>query len=217
MKILRLLAPLAIGAAMTALLLLYAGLQPGAASDLPAAHENRDIAPSMTVLRYVAVTGEDSGDCSDPAAPCRTIQYAVDCSNPSDEVRIAAGIYDDVHVRPRIDFITEGTVTQTVYITQSVSLVGGFPPGEWEHPDPYAHPTIIDPGGEQSHLYLGSRRWELRLRPGSLPHLPGCWRLHRGSNSQQPGQPGDRLHPGGGHRREGNLFLLSSTGGLGVS
>ena len=43
--------------------------------------------------RYVATTGIDTGACTNPSQPCRTIQYGLDqCSN-GETIRIAQGVY----------------------------------------------------------------------------------------------------------------------------
>lgn len=43
--------------------------------------------------RYVATTGTDTGDCTDPAHPCQTITYATAQSNDYDTIHAAAGMY----------------------------------------------------------------------------------------------------------------------------
>ncbi|MBE2240496.1 MAG: hypothetical protein IAE81_22095, partial [Caldilineaceae bacterium] len=49
-------------------------------------------APAAT-SRYVAQTGVDSGACINSAAPCATIQYALDQAGEGDVIVIAAGVY----------------------------------------------------------------------------------------------------------------------------
>jgi predicted outer membrane repeat protein len=88
--------------------------------------------PRDPLTRYVAVTGTDSGDCSNPAAACRTPQYAVEQAEPGDEVRIAAGTY---------------TVTDTIRISQSLVLTGGYSTADWDSPDPIANPTRLSGAG----------------------------------------------------------------------
>ena len=44
-------------------------------------------------LRYVSATGADTGACTNPAAPCKTVQYAIDQSVSGDELRLAGGTY----------------------------------------------------------------------------------------------------------------------------
>ncbi len=45
------------------------------------------------LLRYVAREGDDSGDCTLPVRPCRTIEYALSQAGKGDEVRVGGGIY----------------------------------------------------------------------------------------------------------------------------
>ena len=45
---------------------------------------------------YVAVTGEDTGDCKASATPCLTITYAVSQAVPNNTVYVAAGTYAEV-------------------------------------------------------------------------------------------------------------------------
>ena len=53
-------------------------------------------AASSAATRNVAVTGNDVGDCV--AAPCQTIEYAVDQADPGDTVAVAAGTFDEPQV-----------------------------------------------------------------------------------------------------------------------
>jgi hypothetical protein len=74
----------------------------------------------LASTRYVSsVTGSDTGDCADPAAPCKTIQYAIDQSLDGDELRIAA-----------LDNSTSARYTATtssvVALTKSLTLRGGY-------------------------------------------------------------------------------------------
>ena len=45
------------------------------------------------LLRYVAQEGDDSGDCTLPVRPCRTIEYALSQAGKGDEVRVGGGVY----------------------------------------------------------------------------------------------------------------------------
>jgi len=99
-----------------------------------------------SLIRYVAPTGADAGDCAVSAHPCATVQYAVDRAATGDEVHIATGVYTDVHQRAGI--------TQTVYLTKTVTLRGGYPAGFSGPPDPDAHPTTLDARGRGRVLYI---------------------------------------------------------------
>ena len=79
-----------------------------------------------TPVHYVTITGTDSGDCSTPVGACRTVQYAVDQAGYRDEIRIAAGRYSDLSVRPRHDVTTTGVVTQVAYISKTLAMRGGY-------------------------------------------------------------------------------------------
>lgn len=58
--------------------------------------------------RYVATDGEDAGECTQ-AAPCKTIQYAVDQAQPGDTISIASGTYDEsVDVRISLTLLGAG-------------------------------------------------------------------------------------------------------------
>ncbi len=129
---------LLIAALLSGLLLALLGLRSASATS-----------GSAAVVRYVAPTGTDAGnDCTRPASPCRTIQHAVDQAGSGDEIRVAAGRYDDLHRRPAPTgypgVAPGGEVTQIVYLTRTLVLRGGFAPPDWTTPDPQNHPTILD-------------------------------------------------------------------------
>ena len=45
--------------------------------------------------------GDGANLCTASESPCATVQHAVDVAAEGDEIRIAEGTYNDVHVRPR--------------------------------------------------------------------------------------------------------------------
>ena len=51
-------------------------------------------------ILYVAPSGDDMNTCSS-AAPCRTVQHAVDIAASGDEIRVATGVYTDISARRR--------------------------------------------------------------------------------------------------------------------
>jgi parallel beta-helix repeat protein len=68
-----------------------------------------------------------------------TVQEAVDAAGPGDVIKVAEGVYTDLHVR-------EG-MTQVAYITESVTIRGGYTTSDWETSDPAVHATTLDAGG----------------------------------------------------------------------
>ncbi|MGC9399618.1 MAG: right-handed parallel beta-helix repeat-containing protein [Anaerolineae bacterium] len=72
-----------------------------------------------------------------------SIQTAVDAADDGDVIKVAQGTYTDVHTLPSLSTATF-TATQSVAITKSVTLRGGYAVTDWTTPDPDAHPTILD-------------------------------------------------------------------------
>ena len=145
--------------------------------------EQREI--DADVIR-VATTGVDTPDCGTVNVPCRTVQYAVDKAQAGGEIRVAAGTYNDIHDR-------EG-LTQTVYLTKSLTIKGGYTTSNWTAPDPKANPTILDAEGAGRVLVIS---------PTITVHLEGL-RF----------QDGDATGLGGGtdgRDAGGGLYILTST------
>ena len=103
-------------------------------------------AQSGTGIIRVATTGTDAPGCGSEVSPCRTVQYAVDQAQAGEEIRVATGVYTDVHFR--------GGITQVVYINKTVAVRGGYTVSNWEHSDPEANPTTLDAQGRGRVLYI---------------------------------------------------------------
>lgn len=102
---------------------------------------------AQPTTRHVATSGVDTGDCADPANPCQTIQYAVDQASGGDLVKIATGVYTDVQ--------TQGSLSQVVYLTKTLTLQGGYTTTAFvDPPDPSAYPTTLDAGGQGRVVYI---------------------------------------------------------------
>ena len=71
------------------------------------------------------------------------VQEAVDVAQPGDVVKIA-GHCSGVSARPRADLVTTGLVTQVVYLTQTLTLQGGYTATNFTHAYPLTQPTILD-------------------------------------------------------------------------
>ncbi len=124
---------------------------------------------------YVAPSGNCSG-----ASPCyANVQAAVDASRDGDVIKVARGVYTDVHARPRNDFTTTGVVTQVVYISKTVTIQGGYTADFVEPPTPVANPTTLDARGEGRVLYITGNVSPtiegLRITGGDTTRLKGCY------------------------------------------
>jgi parallel beta-helix repeat protein len=92
--------------------------------------------------------------CTGGSCDYTSIQAAVDAAVEGDLIKVGQGLYTDLSIRPRKDISTTGVVTQVVYIDKSVTLQGGYPPGDWNSPDPKNNLTILDAGGHGRGLYI---------------------------------------------------------------
>ena len=90
--------------------------------------------------RYVALGGSDATDCTNPLAPCGTVQHAVDVADPGDAILVATGTYTGVN--------NNGGLAQVVYIDKTLTIRGGYAAGFPDPPDPVAYPTTLDAEGQ---------------------------------------------------------------------
>lgn len=92
-------------------------------------------------ILYVAPSGNCNG-----ATPCYgSVQAAVDDAVPSDEIHVAAGTYTSVEGRPSPPgYEGSSVITQTVYLTKTVTIRGGYSTSNWNTSDPEANPTTLD-------------------------------------------------------------------------
>jgi parallel beta-helix repeat protein len=93
-----------------------------------------------------------------PNCQYTSIQAAVDAANPGDVIKIATGVYTDVHSRPAPPGYPypygapTDVVTQVVYISKTISMRGGYTAPDFaEPPNPEHNPTTLD-AQQQGHV-----------------------------------------------------------------
>jgi hypothetical protein len=77
--------------------------------------------------QFVANSGNDAGDCTNAAQPCKTINYALSQAVDGGEIRVAAGLYQEA-----------------ILVTKPILLTGGFTLTNWITPNWTANQTMLD-------------------------------------------------------------------------
>ena len=99
---------------------------------------------ASSVTRYVdGQIGSDGGTCTNPSSPCQSIQFAINQASNGDTIKIAAGTYTR-NAASDLCVIYLGYPAVTCIINKNLTLLGGYPSGNWSSANPAAHPTIID-------------------------------------------------------------------------
>ncbi len=113
-----------------------------------------DLLPSdaPTDLLHVSTEGSNTAGCGETDSPCRTVQYAVDRAACGATIKVATGTYTGI--QPWIG-ATE-TTTQVVYLSQPITITGGFTTSGWATSDPILYPTILDAEGQGQVIVVGS-------------------------------------------------------------
>jgi len=106
------------------------------------------------------------------------VQEAVDAAQPGDVVKVA-GRCSGVTARPRNDLTTTGLVTQVVYLTQILTLQGGYAAKNFTHAYPLTQPTFLDALGAGRVVYVANE---------AQPILTGL-QLTGGNATGQGGHP----------------------------
>jgi parallel beta-helix repeat protein len=95
--------------------------------------------------------------CTGVPVPCyTTLQAAVDAADdPEDVIKVAAGIYTDVHSRTApVGYNGPSIINQVVYISKNVSIQGGYTTAFSDPPDPKANPITLDAQGRGRVLFI---------------------------------------------------------------
>jgi len=103
---------------------------------------------SRSVYSVAAIPNAELHVCPVGPPTCEyiSVQAAVDAAIPGDLIKIATGVYTDIHVR-------EG-ITQVVYISKTVTVRGGYTATDWDIPDPEANPTTLDAQRQGRVVYI---------------------------------------------------------------
>lgn len=127
-------------------------------------------AEPLTTVRYVDVTiGNDSAnDCLNPAAPCRTIQRAVNQAGSGDTLYVASGTYTYPGSDNPCEQYLDGARSVVCIINNQLTLNGGYASGDWTNPDPAANPTIIDGENRVRGVYVISPEPQNPSRAGII-------------------------------------------------
>lgn len=149
-------------------------------------------APSVDVAAVPDVPAAEFHVCLEGQPTCdfATVQEAVDAAAGSgDTVKVAAGVYDDLHYR-------EG-VTQVVHISKSITIQGGYTTTNWETSMPCTNHTILDARRMGRAVYIS----------GSISVNLGGLHITRGDATGLGGGPYYDGAGGGIHVANASLFM----------
>jgi hypothetical protein len=110
---------------------------------------------AAAVLRVDGTGGSDAGACGSAAAPCATIQRAVDLASGGDTILVAEGVY--------VDNVACAGGAAVVCVAEPLTVLGGFSGGDWSLPDPSTHVTVIDAQDARRGVIVSQSATDLRL------------------------------------------------------
>ena len=106
------------------------------------------------ITRYVSSGGIDSGNCSSATSPCRSIQYAINQSISGDTILVAQGTYTYNQSIDPCPFLKNSNIGKdgsaaVCIVDKTLTILGGYPPGNWQSANPTTYFSIID--GQNAH------------------------------------------------------------------
>jgi parallel beta-helix repeat protein len=102
-------------------------------------------APEVQLALDVTAPGAERQVCLSGCA-YSSVQDAVDAANAGDVVKVAQGTYTGVQFR--------GWTTQTVYISKTITIRGGYTTTNWSASYPLTQPTTLDAQGQGRVFYI---------------------------------------------------------------
>jgi len=155
--------------------------------------------PGSQVMTVIA-DGDSYTVCpiGPPTCDFDTIQAAVDVADDGDLIKVAAGIYTDVHRYDAPDnYIGSDKVAQVVYISKSITLKGGYTDAFAEPPNSEDNPTTLNAGGQGRIFFIA----------GNISPTIEGFRITGGDAA---GFGGDRFGQGAG----GGVYVFTATAKL---
>ena len=142
-----------------------------------------------------------------PTCNFASAQAAVNAAALGDVIQIAAGHYSGV--------TTQGNLTQSLFVSQSLTIRGGYTVTNWTEPDPLLYPTVLDAAGQGrvvSAIAAGELWLEnLTLLNGDATGLGG----HNPAGGESPLDAGGGLYALTTTLHLQNCSVLSSTADYG--